>query len=42
MKGDYVDLRAEMDCLVAVAACPDDVGVYNAGKPKALKVEVIS
>ncbi len=39
-KGDYVDLRADMDCLVAVSACPDDIGEYNERKPKALKIQI--
>lgn len=30
-KGDFVDLRAEMDCLVAVSACADDVTDCNLG-----------
>ena len=30
--GDYIDLRAEMDCLVAVSACPDDLSDCNGGK----------
>lgn len=31
-KGDHVELRAEMDCLVAVSACADDVTDCNNGK----------
>ncbi|TMQ00547.1 MAG: urea carboxylase-associated family protein [Thaumarchaeota archaeon] len=40
-KGDYVDLRAEMDCLIATSACPDDIGAYNGGKPKPLKIQIL-
>lgn len=40
-KGDYVELRAEMDCLVAISACPDDIGEYNGKKPKPLKIQVL-
>ena len=39
-KGDYVDLRAEMDCLVAISACPDDMGDYNEFQPKPLGVQI--
>lgn len=37
--GDYVALRAEMDVLVAISACPDDAA-YNLGRPKPLKIEI--
>jgi len=37
--GDYVALRARMDVLVAVSACPDEAP-YNAGVPKRLKMEI--
>jgi len=36
--GSYVELRADMDCLVAVSACAVDVGKTNAGKCKPLQV----
>ena len=29
--GDYVDLRAEADCIVAFSACPDDIWPTNGG-----------
>ncbi len=29
--GDYVELRAEIDCVVAFSACPDDVYRTNGG-----------
>ena len=29
--GDYVELRAEADCIVAFSACPDDVWPTNGG-----------
>ena len=35
-KGDYLDLLAEMDCLVAISACPDELGVYNNFKAKGI------
>jgi uncharacterized protein YcgI (DUF1989 family) len=37
---DYIDLRAEMECLVALSACPSDLAVTNAGRIKPLKVEI--
>lgn len=30
--GDYIELRAEMDCIVAMSACPNDVAEINSGK----------
>jgi uncharacterized protein YcgI (DUF1989 family) len=37
--GDHVALRARMDALVAVSACPDDAP-YNLGYPKRLVMEI--
>ena len=37
--GDYFALRAEMDVVMAVSACPDD-SPYNGGRPKSLEIEV--
>ena len=39
-KGDYVDLLAEMDCLVGVAACPDEFGEYNNYEAKPLGIQI--
>ncbi|MEE9198184.1 MAG: urea carboxylase-associated family protein, partial [Dehalococcoidia bacterium] len=44
-KGGYIDMRANMDCLVALSACPaGDVSVINGEGPEAgnkpLKVEI--
>ncbi|MCH8087491.1 MAG: urea carboxylase-associated family protein [Chloroflexi bacterium] len=44
-KGGYIDMRAEMDCLVALSACPaGDVSLVNGEGPdkgnKPLKVEI--
>jgi uncharacterized protein YcgI (DUF1989 family) len=39
-KGDYMDLRAEMDILCAISACPDDMSVCNNHRPKAVGVNV--
>jgi hypothetical protein len=37
--GDYFAMRAELDAVVVVSACPDDAP-YNAGRPKPLRLEV--
>lgn len=39
-KGDYVDLLAEMDCLVAISACPSDISACNDYEPKPLKIQI--
>lgn len=46
--GDYVELRAEMDCLVNISACPADAAggaipaAVNNGEPKPLKIELLT
>jgi uncharacterized protein len=40
-KGDYIDLQAEMDALVAVSVCPADNGPTNNFKPTALQFQVL-
>jgi uncharacterized protein YcgI (DUF1989 family) len=39
-KGDYMDLRAEMDVLCAISACPDDKSACNGHKPKPVGIKV--
>jgi uncharacterized protein YcgI (DUF1989 family) len=39
-KGDYMDLRAEMDILCAISACPDDKSACNNHAPKPVGVEI--
>jgi uncharacterized protein YcgI (DUF1989 family) len=39
-KNDYVEMRAEMDCLVALSSCPSDLGVVNDGRIKPLAVTI--
>jgi len=39
-KGGYVDLLAEMDCLVGVSACPDEFGEYNNFEAKPLRIQI--
>jgi hypothetical protein len=36
--GDYVELRAEQDCLVALTACPQDRNACNGWNPTAIRV----
>jgi uncharacterized protein YcgI (DUF1989 family) len=38
--GDYIEFRAEMDCLVALSVCPLEAGACNAGKSTPMKVEI--
>jgi uncharacterized protein len=37
--GDYVDLRAEMDCIVAFSACPQDIVPINGAACKPTEFE---
>jgi uncharacterized protein YcgI (DUF1989 family) len=39
--GDYVVLRAEMDCYVIVVACAQDILPINAHKPSSLALEIL-
>ena len=38
--GDYIDLRARIDVLAAVSACPSETSASNGGKPKRIGLEV--
>jgi uncharacterized protein YcgI (DUF1989 family) len=40
--GDYVVLRAKMDCIVALSACPQDMLPINAGKPVEAHYQILS
>jgi len=40
--GDYVVLRAEMDVVIAMSACPQDILPINAGKPVEVHYEVLA
>ncbi len=40
-RGDYIELRAEMNVLVAVSACPNDQDAVNDGVPKALGIQIL-
>lgn len=39
--GDYVQMRAEMDCYIVVSACPQDIIVINEQKPGPMAIEVL-
>ena len=39
-KDDYIELRAEMDVLVAVSACPADTSPTNGGKCSPLGIRI--
>lgn len=41
-KDDYIDLRAEMDVLAAVSACPADTSPTNHGKSKPLGIKIFA
>lgn len=40
--GDYIEFRAEMDCIVAFSACPQDLVPINGGNPVEAHFEVFS
>ncbi|MEM1298007.1 MAG: urea carboxylase-associated family protein [Pseudomonadota bacterium] len=40
--GDYVVFRAEMDCICAMSACPQDILPVNAGNPVEAHFEVLA
>ncbi len=37
-RGDFIDLKADMDCIVAVSCCPEDVGECNAYYPTHMRI----
>lgn len=39
--GDSITLRAEMDCIVVVSACPQDIVPINDRNPTAIAIEVL-
>jgi uncharacterized protein YcgI (DUF1989 family) len=39
-KGDYIELRAEMDCLVAATACADDISECNNNNCTRIQISV--
>jgi uncharacterized protein len=41
-RDDYIDMRAEMDCLIAVSACPSDRAAVNNFRIKPLRAVVFA
>jgi uncharacterized protein len=41
-RGDYVELRCELDCLVVLSACPQDIVQTNALAPTPLAIEWVT
>ena len=39
--GDFVTLRAEMDCFVVVSACPQDIVAINNKHPTPVAIELL-
>lgn len=39
--GDYVTLRAELDLVLVVSACPQDIMRINGGRPTAVAIELL-
>ena len=39
--GDFVTLRAELDCLVVVSACPQDIVAINGKNPTPVRIELL-
>jgi uncharacterized protein YcgI (DUF1989 family) len=39
--GDFVTLRAEIDCLVVVSACPQDIVPINDKDPTGVAIELL-
>lgn len=40
-KGDYIDLEAQMDCLIAISSCAEDISDCNLGVCTSIEVEVL-
>jgi len=39
--GDAITFAAEMDCVVVVSACPQDLNAINGDRPTALEIEIL-
>ena len=39
--GDSVTLRAELDCIVVLSACPQDIVVINNNAPGPMELELL-
>lgn len=40
-KGQYVVLRAEVDLVIAISACPQDLNLVNEGEPRDCEYEIL-
>jgi len=40
--GDWIDLRAEMDCIMAISCCPQDQNPCNAFNPTPVRIQIFS
>jgi uncharacterized protein len=40
--GDSVTFRAELDCIVVVSACPQDIVPINHGNPTSIEIELLA
>jgi len=40
--GDYIELRAELNVLVGISACPNDQDGVNDGRPKPLGIKILA
>ena len=40
--GDYIDLRSEMDCIIAISKCPQDKNPCTGFNPTPLQIKVFS
>jgi uncharacterized protein YcgI (DUF1989 family) len=40
--GDYIDLKAEMDCILAISNCPQDRNPCNGFNPTPLQIIVFT
>ena len=40
--GDYIELTAEMDCLVGVTACPEETTQCNGGRSTPIRLEMVT
>ncbi|HBQ8512021.1 TPA: DUF1989 domain-containing protein, partial [Klebsiella pneumoniae] len=40
--GDYVEIRAELDCVVVMSACPQDIVPINGCSPKEIQFTVMA
>lgn len=41
-KGDYIVMRAEMDLVICLSCCPQDITKINSGKPRGAHFEIVS